>query len=70
MKGSKRFKQQDKVPLSKEELRMILLKGFVTERKIIKDSHSSGVIRVPASLIGKWFRIILVPMKEVIGLDL
>lgn len=44
--------------------------GFIFEKKVGKVTNSAGAIYLPKRLIGKSFRVILVPMKEDLKEDL
>lgn len=50
-------------------LKNLLTKGMIYERKVYRENSGSGKINVHKSLIGKKYRIILMPMDEEGELD-
>jgi len=59
-----------KLGVSDEEIKKLILEGYVDTKVVRQCSNTSGLIRVPAKFIGKTFRIIFIPEEDTIDLNL
>ena len=53
--------KEERIQLSLNDLIDLAVKGYDFEKEIKRESHSSGVIRVPSKFVGQTFRVILIP---------
>ena len=53
--------KEERISMTKEDMMDLVVKGFSDVKTVMKESFSSGVIRVPSRFVGQKFRVILIP---------
>ena len=57
--------KEERISMTKEDMIDLVVKGYDDVRTVMKESHSSGVIRLPSRFIGQKFRVILIPQSNI-----